>query len=79
MSSISIPHLFVLLPGKSEITCSKLFSGLKGLHKSLNPEALMVDFEKATINAFSHTFTTTIKGCLFHMTKNIHRKIVDIV
>ena len=39
----------------------------------------MVDFEKASSNAFSAVFPTTkVTGCLFHMAKNICRHIVDL-
>jgi hypothetical protein len=40
----------------------------------------MLDFEKAAINAFQETFTTTtntvkISGCFFHLQKSILRKV----
>ena len=39
----------------------------------------MVDFKKASINAFSAVFPTTKAiDCLFHMAKNIYRHIVDL-
>ncbi|XP_066969100.1 uncharacterized protein [Macrobrachium rosenbergii] len=79
IKNISIPRIFVLLPDKSQVTYSKLFSALKDLRPSLQPETLMVDFEKASINAFSAVFSTTkLTGCLFHMVKNIYRHIVDL-
>ena len=79
IKNISIPRIFVLLPCKSQVTYSRLFSALKDLCPSLQPETLMVDFEKASINAFSDIFPTTkITGCLFHMAKNIYRHIVDL-
>ena len=73
---ISIPRLFILLPSKSEETYRRLFSALKLLRPSLEPETIMVDIEKATINAFSGIFATTvITGCLLHLAKNIYRKV----
>ena len=79
IENISIPRIFVLLPDKSQVTYSRLFSALKDLGPSLQLETLMVDFEKASINAFSAVFPTTkVTGCLFHMAKNIYRHIVDL-
>ena len=79
IKNISIPRIFVLLPDKSQVTYSRLFRALKDLRPSLQPETLMVDFEKASINAFSAVFPTTkVTGCLFHMAKNIYRHIMDL-
>ncbi|XP_029650233.1 uncharacterized protein LOC115223666 [Octopus sinensis] len=79
IQNISIPRLFVLLLSKSQVTYRRLFSALKDLHPSLEPDTLMVDFGKAIINAFCEILpTTNITGCLFHMAKNICRHIVDI-
>uniref|UniRef100_A0A0K2V2F8 Putative LOC100897810 [Metaseiulus occidentalis] n=1 Tax=Lepeophtheirus salmonis TaxID=72036 RepID=A0A0K2V2F8_LEPSM len=39
----------------------------------------MIDFEKALVNSFGEVFpTTNITGCLFHLSKNILRHIVDL-
>ena len=39
----------------------------------------MVNFEKASINAFSAVFPTKkLTGFLSHMAKNIYRHIVDL-
>lgn len=50
---ISVPRIFVLLPNKSQVTYSRL-------HPSLEPETLMVDFEKTIINAFCDISITTL-------------------
>ena len=35
-----------------------------------------MDFEKAAINSFQHFWqNTNVKGCFFHLTQNIWRKI----
>ena len=44
IKNISIPRIFVLLPDKSQVTYSRLFSALKDLRPSLQPETLMVDY-----------------------------------
>ncbi|XP_068225286.1 uncharacterized protein [Palaemon carinicauda] len=79
IKNISIPRIFVLLPDKSQVTYSRFFSALKDLRPSFQSETLMVDFEKASVNAFSAVFPTIkVTGCLFHMAKNIYRHIVDL-
>ena len=79
IKNISIPRIFVLLPDKCQVTYSRLFSVLKDLCPSLQPETLMVNFEKASINTFSAVIPTTkATDCLFHMAKNIYRHIVDL-
>ncbi|XP_068206482.1 uncharacterized protein [Palaemon carinicauda] len=50
IKNISIPRIFVLLPDKSQVTYSRLFSALKDLRSSLQPETLMVDFEKHIVD-----------------------------
>ena len=42
------------------------------------PTHLIVDFEKAAIDAFArHYPPTQIKGCFFHLTQNIWRKVQE--
>ncbi|XP_040575190.1 uncharacterized protein asrij isoform X1 [Lepeophtheirus salmonis] len=76
---VSVPRLFILLPNKNEVTYIKLLTILKCINKSLCPETLMMDFEKTIINAFQTVFPLTgMTGCLFHMSKNIYRHIVNL-
>ena len=45
----------------------------------LDPEQLMIDFEKAAIKAFSYVFpAANITGCLFPLAKNIYRQFVNL-
>nr|XP_040571875.1 uncharacterized protein LOC121121074 [Lepeophtheirus salmonis]XP_040571876.1 uncharacterized protein LOC121121074 [Lepeophtheirus salmonis] len=76
---VSVPRLFVLLPNRSDATYNRLFTALKKLNSSFNPETLMIDFEKTNLNAFSAKFPLkNITGCLFHMTKNLYQHIENI-
>ncbi|CAN8008537.1 unnamed protein product, partial [Ixodes pacificus] len=57
-----------------------LFQTLKTLAtnagKMLSPPFLLVDFEMAAMNAIRRTFPATVlKGCLFHFTQCLYRKI----
>ena len=67
------------------ISCKKLTTkcGIKLKYCVLTPDAcpthLIVDFEKAVINAFeSHFPQTQVKGCFFHLTQNVWRKIQEL-
>ena len=40
------------------------------------PTHMLMDFEKAAINSFQHFWPdANVKGCFFHLTQNIWRKI----
>ena len=74
-----LPSLFVLLPSKSENIYRKMWSKIKDLCPTACPSHIIVDFEMASINAFRKYFPhTTIKGCFFHLTQNIWRKVQEL-
>ena len=59
-----IPSLLILLPNKMETTYNKMWDQVKLLCPDARPTHLIVDFEKAAINAFArHYPLTQIKGC----------------
>lgn len=62
----SIPHLFVLLPGKSGDSFSKFFNIVKNLHPTLDPKFLMTDFEKGSIITFSKIYPNTTLAMNLH-------------
>ncbi|CAF1267736.1 unnamed protein product, partial [Didymodactylos carnosus] len=48
-----------------------------------NPKSIMMDFERAAINAFGGSFTTTtnpstMSGCFFHLQNNIQHKVQEL-
>ena len=49
----SIPHLLILLPGKSEETHSRFFCIIKDLDLTLDPESVTIAFEKKQVSWFS--------------------------
>jgi hypothetical protein len=68
------------LADKQQETYQRLINELCHLCPSWNPKLIMVDFEKAAINAFQETFSTTanllkISGYFFHLQKSIRRKV----
>lgn len=77
------PLVFALLPNKTEATYRRLFSLLKTAvnerHSVLTPESWMIDFEVAARNAVKDNFpNTTIRGCFFHYTQCIWRKVLSL-
>ncbi|KAF0985626.1 hypothetical protein HZS_3781, partial [Henneguya salminicola] len=73
-----LPVLYSLLPNKEGRTYRRLFEAIKELWSNLNPSSISIDFEQAAIGAFRTTFPNcAIHGCLFHLTKNMRRKLSD--
>jgi len=63
-----IPNVYILLPDKKEKTHRHMFEILKSLKPNLNPKSIMIDYERAALNAMEMKFCDTeIKGCFFHM------------
>ena len=62
-----IPCLYGLLTNKRETTYRKLFRTLIDIEPALNPTHIMVDFEKAALNALEENFISTISICIFRL------------
>jgi len=70
------PSVFALLPNKMESTYCRLFEALKSMKPKLNPDTIMIDFEKAVMSAILKTFPVTkIRGCFFHFTQSVWRHV----
>ena len=73
-----LPVLYILLPNKEGETYRRMFEAIKQLWPHLNPTAVSIDFEQAAIGAIRSTFPDcAIRGCLFHLTKNLRKKLAD--
>ena len=59
--SKAVPLIFLLLPDKSEATYFRAFQQLNNLLAQWAPERIMVDYEKAAINAL-HRMGPTLKS-----------------
>ena len=77
MDSIIFPCIYALLPNKTEAIYDKLFKKLLEIEPLLNPLTIMVDFEKAAINALEENFISVITGCFFHLSQNIFRRVQE--
>lgn len=79
VGEICVPRIFALLPNKSQVTYHQLFSRLLYLRPNVNPASVMLDFEKASMNAINMLFPEAqLSGCLFHLCQSVYRKIVEL-
>ncbi len=73
-----IPCVYALLPNKTELTYRAMFQALSDAQDNLQPETVLIDYEIAALNAFGAIFPDTeVKGCLFHLTQCVHRRVQD--
>ena len=71
-----LPSLFILLPNKYEATYTRMWQNVQLLCPQADPSEMLLDFEKAAINSFEHTWPNCmVKGCFFHLSRNIWRKV----
>ncbi|XP_018496583.1 uncharacterized protein LOC108864821 [Galendromus occidentalis] len=74
-----LPACYALLPNKSEDTYRRMIRIIRNAWPCMNPEAISMDFEKGLINAFSEAFpAAAIHGCLFHLVKNLKKKLTEL-
>ena len=71
----NLPMLYALLPDKTEISYTLVFKFIQG-YISIPPKSVLVDFEKAALNAIAKTFKeTSIQGCYFHLASNMWKHV----
>ena len=72
----TFPCIYALLPDKRQETYNAFWSNLKA--DIVPPSSIMMDFEMACINSVGDNFPDTeIKGCFFHFSQAIYRKILE--
>ena len=70
---------YSLLTNKRLETYSELLTQIQILTNHVNPHNIMVYFEQAMIGALRNVYPLVPqKGCLFHLSKNIYRKVQDL-
>ena len=70
------PCIYALLPNKTQVTYNRLFRELSAVTNGASPTSVLMDFEKAALNAFEVVHPNTeIVGCFFHLCKSIWKKI----
>ena len=80
----AISTVYAFMSRKSEASYNELFQIIENkcrtLGMKLDPITVMVDFEKAMMNAIVDHFgaQVVIKGCFFHLCKSTWRKISEL-
>lgn len=75
-NQISIPLVYALLPSKTEECYIRFLRALKNLEHAVNPSTIMIDFERAMVNAITVEFPAAIhRGCFFHFCQCLYRNI----
>ena len=70
------PCIYALLPNKTQATYGHLFQELFSITNNASPTSVLMDFEKAALNAFEAIHPNSdVIGCFFHLSKNIWRKV----
>ena len=66
--SRALPMGYVLLQSKCQADYERVFRKLLEIRNTLSPSSILLDFEKATLQASAAVFPqTTLTGCLFHL------------
>ena len=69
---------YTLLPNKRLDSYAEMLNEIKNLTNGVNPEIIMIDFENSMISACEKVYPLVPRrGCLFHLTKNIYRKVQE--
>jgi hypothetical protein len=78
-SGITPAALYCLLSNKTAATYDMVLRQLKLLVPLAAPRKILVDFERAAMNAFSSAFPdATVTGCYFHLCQSVIRKVNEI-
>jgi hypothetical protein len=78
-SGINPAALYCLLNNKTAATYGVVLRELRRLVPLAAPRTVLVDFERAAMNAFRVAFPdATVTGCYFHLTQSVIRKVQEI-
>lgn len=73
-----LPLLYALLPNKRRQTYNLLFETIAQRWPNLKPSSISVDFEIAAFQAAQTAFQDAqMFGCLFHLTRNMKKKLTE--
>ena len=75
-AGINPAALYCLLTNKTSDTYTRILEELQRLIPLAAPRTILLDFERAAMNAFEAAFpNATITGCYFHLCQSIVRKV----
>ena len=73
------PCVYILLPNKTERTYDRMLAATKDLIPRAQLTRILLDFEKAAMNAFQKQFpASNLSGCFFHLCQSFMRKINSV-
>lgn len=71
-----MPLLYILCCNKNQATYEEIFRNILRLEPDIKPTNIMIDFERASINAIVTFFDSSqLNGCFFHFTQSVWRQI----
>ena len=74
-----IPCIYILLRTKTTVIYVKMIRAIRTIVPAFNPQTIMLDYEKAVINAFQQEcIGIEIKACFFHLNQSLNRKIAAV-
>lgn len=74
-----MPLVYIVTTDKTRKTYDEIFNTLKGLAPALNPQDVMLDFEKQAMLSVQAVFKdANVHGCFFHFAQNVWRHIQDV-
>ena len=72
------PFFYALLPNKRCLTYQQQFTTMAKKSLNLKPMSISMDYEITALQEAQMTFPTAqIFGCLFHLTRNMKKKLTD--
>ena len=81
LGDTSVSCVYALLPGQTQTLYEEMFRGIQNacemMDISLDPNVVIVDFEKAVWQAVTVVFGVhvDVKGCFFHLSQSTWRKV----
>ncbi|XP_068212575.1 uncharacterized protein [Palaemon carinicauda] len=68
--------VYALLPNKRQAAYEDILQNLLTINPRLHPKTFLIDFEQAARSAIEEIFpNVTVKGCLYHLSQSIYRKV----
>jgi hypothetical protein len=67
---------FCIFLGKQQRLYKAMLQEIKNLAPNFDPPNVMIDFERASMNAIKSLFpTSNLNGCFFHLCQNVYRAV----
>ena len=72
-------RVYALLPNKTQATYVRVLREISNITNAASPNTVLMDFEKAAMNAFEQEHPSgTLTCCFFHFSSNIWKKVQNL-